>query len=58
MATTQPERNGTDRAGVVHRPVPAYLGGLLPVGDLRQAKVNALREPHNGTMLQSATGEE
>ncbi len=27
-------------------------------GDFRQAKVNALREPHKGVILQSATGEE
>jgi len=30
----------------------AYLDGLPPIGDLRKAKVNALRE------LQSASGEE
>jgi restriction endonuclease S subunit len=32
--------------------IVAYLDGLPPNGDLRQAKVNALRE------LQSASGEE
>jgi hypothetical protein len=32
--------------------IVAYLDGLPPIGDLRQAKVNALRE------LQSASGEE
>jgi hypothetical protein len=32
--------------------VVAYLDGLPPIGDLRQAKVNALRE------LQSASREE
>jgi len=34
------------------RGIVAYLGGLPPVGDLRHAKVNALRE------LQSQTQEE
>ena len=34
------------------RRIVAYLDGLPPFGDLRQAKVNALRE------LQSASGEE
>ena len=34
------------------RHIIAYLDGLPPIGDLRQAKVNALRE------LQSASGEE
>ena len=34
------------------RRIVAYLDGLPPIGDLRQAKVNALRE------LQSASGEE
>jgi hypothetical protein len=34
------------------RCIVAYLDGLPPIGDLRQAKVNALQE------LQSASGEE
>ncbi len=34
------------------RRIVAYLDGLPPIGDLRQAKVNALRE------LQSKSGEE
>ena len=34
------------------RHIVVYLDGLPPVGDLRQAKVNALRE------LQSASGDE
>jgi type I restriction enzyme S subunit len=34
------------------RRIVVYLDGLPPIGDLRQAKVNALRE------LQSASGEE
>jgi len=55
------------------RCIVAYLDGLPPslcspalhgtqcgasVGDLRQAKVNALREPHKGVILQSRSGEE
>ena len=34
------------------RHIVAFLDGLPPIGDLRQAKVNTLREP------QSASGEE
>lgn len=39
------------------RRIVAYLDGLPPVGD-RQAKVNALREPHKGVILQSQSKEE
>src|SRR5262245_47219248 len=38
------------------RSIVAYLDGLYPIGDLRQAKVNALREPHKGVILRSASG--
>jgi len=46
---------------VEQRRIVAYLDGLPPslrFGDLRQAKVNALREPHKGVILQSRSGEE
>lgn len=43
------------------RRIAAYLDGLPPslrFGDLRQAKVNVLREPHKGVILQVKGGEE
>jgi len=41
------------------RRIVAYLIGLPPIGDLRQAKVNALPAPAlSGRGLQSASGEE
>ena len=47
--------------GNEQRRIVAYLDGLPPslrFGDLRQAKVNALREPRKWVILQSTSGEE
>jgi hypothetical protein len=38
------------------RRIVTYLDGLPPFRDLRQAKVNAVREFHKGVMLQSTSG--
>jgi len=43
------------------RRIVAYLDGLPPAlrfGDLRQAKVDAVRGPHKGVILQSQSQEE
>ena len=53
--------------GNEQRRIVAYLDGLPPIGDLRQAKVNAfpltlfgddVREPRKGVILQSQSQEE
>jgi hypothetical protein len=43
--------------GNEQRRIVAYLDGLSPIGD-RHVKVNGLREPHKGVILQVKGGEE
>ena len=45
------------KRNIEQRHIVAYLDSFSLSGDLRQARLASLREPHKGVILQSQTGE-
>ncbi len=46
------------KSAIEQRRIVVYLDSFSLTRDLRQARLVAVREPHKGVILQSATGEE